>query len=121
MNKADLRYILCAVYAGLTPFFYCCIWWFHIKLPRYYPTLHVWKWTKEKGIPSQGWYGMQVFAFLAAGVVTVIVYACLRKTIKADATLRPAICKWIALGTILLIVFCLGCIMHHEFTKWGVL
>jgi hypothetical protein len=120
VNKADLRYILCTVYAGLTPFFYCCIWWFSIKLPRYYPTLHLWKMAKDKGVPSQGWYGMQGFAFLAAGIVTAIVYVCLRKAVKEDVGLSPGTSKWIGLGATLLIVICMGCIMQHEFGKWGV-
>ena len=71
MKKSDITYVVASVFAAMTGIFYCCTMWFGIKLPRYYPLEHTWKWIKEKGLPSQGWYAKQVFAFAAAGAVAV--------------------------------------------------
>ncbi|MHC4325688.1 MAG: hypothetical protein ACYSUX_15580 [Planctomycetota bacterium] len=120
MKKTDITYVLGAAYAAFTSFFYCCTMWFAIKLPRYYPLEHTWKWVNEKGVPSQGWYGMQVFAFLAAGIVTFIIYLVLKRTASADTNLKPAQTKIVAVVAILITIICLGYMLYHEFAKWGV-
>ena len=120
MKKSDLTYILCVIYTSLVAFFYYCTIWFKIKLPRYYPLEHTWKWVKEKGVPSQGWYGMQAFAFLAAGVVTLIAYFVLKATLRKKENLNPVLAKSIGMISIFIILVCLGLILHHEFDKWCV-
>lgn len=120
MKKPDFSYVLSAAFVALTGFFYCCTMWFSIKLPRYYPLDHTWKWINEKGVPSQGWYGMQVFAFLAAGIVTLIIYLVLKRTTSADTNLRPAHAKILGIVAIIITIFCLGYMLYHEFAKWGV-
>lgn len=118
MKKSDVTYFLGAAFMALTSFFYCCTMWFSIRLPRYYPMEHTWKWINEKGVPSQGWYGMQVFAFLAAGIVTFILYIVLKRSTSTDTNLRPAYAKMLGVAAILITTICLGYMMYHEFEKW---
>lgn len=120
MKKSDVTYILCAAFAALTNFFYCCTIWFGIKLPRYYPLEHTWKWVNEQGVPSQAWYGMQAFAYLAAGVVTLAIYLFLKRFVSEETSLKPAYTRILAVVAILTMIICLGYMMHHEFAKWGV-
>jgi hypothetical protein len=104
-----------------TSLFYCCTMWFHIKLPRYYPLEHAWKWVNEKGVPSQGWYGMQAFAFLAAGIVTLIAWFGLTKRIASpQANLKPVQIKICGAIATLVVVVCMGYMLYYEFGRWGV-
>jgi len=121
MKKSDLGYILCVTYSTLTAFFYCCTIWFKIRLLRYYPLEHTWKWIKEPLVPSQGWYGMQAFAFLAAGVVTFIIYLVLKPSLRQqNMSLKPAWAKGLGVLSLIIILFCLGAMLQHEFADWGV-
>ncbi|UCC98012.1 MAG: hypothetical protein JSW66_19455 [Phycisphaerales bacterium] len=121
MKKSDVVYILSAVFMASTSLFYCCTMWFHIKLPRYYPLEHAWKWVNEKGVPSQGWYGMQAFAFLAAGIVTLMVWFGLGKRLASEqANLKPAQIKICGAVATLVVVVCMGYMLYHEFGRWGV-
>ncbi len=120
MKQSDTTYILGAAFMALTNIFYCCTMWFGIKLPRYYPTEHVWKWFNEKGVPSQGWYGMQGFAFLAAGIVTLVIYFILKRSVGTEINLKPALTKLIGMTVTLVVVICMGYMLYHEFNKWGV-
>ena len=120
MKKSDMTYIVSATFIALTSLFYCCTMWFRIKLPRYYPTEHTWKWVNEKGIPSQGWYGMQAFAFLTAGVVTLVVYFVLKRVVSAETTLKPALTRILGVVVTLIVIICMGYMLCYEFDKWGV-
>lgn len=120
MKKSDITYIICSVFSATTAFFYCCAMWFHIKLPRYYPLEHTWKWVKEKGVPSQGWYAKQAFAFLAAGVVTLVVYFILKRIVSAETNLKPALTRMLGVAATLIIIICMGYILYYEFDKWDV-
>ena len=120
MKKSDVTYILGAAFVALTSLFYCCTMWFTIKLPCYYPLEHTWKWVKEKGVPSQGWYGMQAFAFLSAGIVTFVIYIVLKHVVSADTSLKPAHTRILGTVVILIVIICLGYMLYHEFEKWGV-
>ena len=120
MRRSDTTYITGSVFASLTAFFYCCTMWFSIRLPRYYPTEHAWKWVKEKGVPSQGWYGMQAFAFGAAGIVTLIVWLALKFLVPADTGLKPSQTRMLGAAATLIMVVCLGYILYYEFGRWGV-
>lgn len=120
MKKADLAYFTGSVFIALTALFYCSTIWFSITLPRYYPLEHTWKWVNEKGVPSQGWYGMQAFAFLAAGVVTLLLYLALKRLWPPEKTLTPAATRWIAVATLLIVLPCMGYLLHHEFVRWKV-
>lgn len=120
MKKSDITYIVCSAFAAMTAFFYCCTMWFSIKLPRYYPLEHTWKWVKEKGVPSQGWYGMQAFAFLAAGIVTLVVYLILRRSVSAEPTPKRAMTKVLGVAVTAIVIICMGYMLYHEFDKWGI-
>ena len=120
MKKPDVTYVLSAAYVAFTSFFYCCTMWFAIKLPRYYPLEHTWKWVNEKGVPSQGWYGMQAFAFLAAGIVTFIIYLVLKRAVSTGTSLKPAHTRILGVAATMTVTICLGCMLYHEFAKWGV-
>jgi hypothetical protein len=120
VKKADLTYLLGSVFVVLTSLFYCATIWFSIAVPRYYPLEHTWKCVNQKGAISQGWYGMQGFAFLAAGIVTLLVYLALKRFCSSDATLSPATTRWIAAVTLLIVLPCMGYLLYHEFVRWKV-
>ncbi len=119
MKKADIVCIVGSVYAAATAFFYCFPMWFSMNLPRYYPVEHTWKLENTPDAFSQGWYGMQGFAYLAATVVAVITYFVLKTKAKKD--LAPSTIKLIGLTTSIVICVCMAYIMFHEFRKWGVI
>jgi hypothetical protein len=120
VKKSDAAYVLSAVFVALTSLFYCCTMWFHITLPRYYPLEHAWKWVNEKGVPSQGWYGMQAFAFLAAGIGTLIAHFGLKRVVSPEANLKPAQIKICGAIATFVAVVCMGYMLHYEFSRWGV-
>lgn len=120
MKKSDVTCIVGSVFLASTSLFYCCTMWLAIRLPRYYPLQHSWKWVNEKGVPSQGWYGMQAFAFLAAGIVTLVVYFLLKRVGSADTTLKPAMIRLLGVAVTLIIVICMAYMLYHEFDKWGI-
>lgn len=120
MKKADLAYIVSVVFLSVTALSYCATIWLPIKLPRYYPLAHVWKWAKEPGVPSQGWYGMQVFAFLVGGAAAGLVYLALQSRRPQETSLKPAVMQGLAWITMLVLAFSLAFLLHHEFAKWGV-
>lgn len=120
MKKSDRTYILCSVFAAMTSLFYCSIRWFQIKLPRYYPTEHTWKWFKTKGVPSQGWYSMQTFAFVCGGIVTFIVYLLLKRIAANERDLDPGYVKCFGAVSSIIMIFAMGYITWYEFSHWGV-
>jgi len=121
MKKPDITYILCSVFAAMTAVFYCCTRWFSITLPRYYPLEHTWKMVAEKGVPSQRWYSMQVFAYLTAGIVTLIVYVIIKRTNLRDIDLKPGFVKLLGITATVIVIVCMGYIVYYEFDKWGIL
>jgi hypothetical protein len=120
MKKSDTVYILGCVFSAMTAFFYCCTMWFSVKLPRYYPLQHTWKWSKQEGVPSQGWYGMQTFAFLLAAVAAVVVYLVLTCTRLKGAELKPTAARSIGALATLIVVVCMGYMLYYEFCRWGI-
>ncbi len=122
MKKSDLTYVLTAVFTSAVGFFYCGNRWWNINIPRYYPLEHTWKMVKEKGVPSQSWYGMQIFAFAAAAALTLLVYFALKflYSKNPDKSLSPTAHKIIGLAAVGVIVFCMGYILKFEFSKWGI-
>lgn len=120
MKKSDITYIVGSVFAAMTAFFYCCTMWFSIKLPRYYPLEHTWKWANEKGIPSQGWYGTQAFAYLAAAMVATVVYLVLKYSPREKANLKPTLTKLLGVVVTVIIMACMGHMLYYEFDKWGI-
>ena len=121
MKKSDTTYIVGSVFAAMTCFFYCCTMWFRIKLPRYYPLQHTWKWVKEESVPSQGWYAMQVFAFTCAGAVALIVYLILKRCPDKESTLKPAHTKWLGIAATVMMIVCMTYMLYHEFAKWEII
>ena len=119
MSRSDRTYILAAVFILAAAIAYCGIWWFAIPLPRYYPTQHDWKWVKEKGAPSQGWYGMQAFAYLVGAAVTAGAWLAMRWL--PQRPLGRGATRLIGLATVAGVVFAMGVMLHHEFTAWGIL
>ena len=121
MKKSDITYILSSVFMASMALFYCCTMWFHIKLPRYYPLQHCWKWVNEKGVPSQGWYGMQAFAFLTAGIVTLVAYFVLKWAIFTEITLKPTVTRILGVVVTLIVIMCMAYMLYYEFDRWGIL
>ena len=121
MKKSDLAYVLSCIFGGVYALAYCSVTWFHIKVPRYYPLEHTWKMVTEKGVPSQGWYGMVAFAFVVSGIVTVVAHAALRSTSSPEAGLKDAAGNVIGIVSILAIIAGMVFMALHEFLKWGVL
>ncbi len=119
MRKSDVRYVVGSVFASATSVLYCMTMLFDIKLPRYYPTEHVWKWVNESGVPSQGWYGMQVFAFLFAGILSVVVWLVVRRL--PSEKLSAGATKLLGVAATMIVVICMTYIMCHEYSKWGIL
>lgn len=117
MKKSDITYMVGCTFAAATAFFYFCVMFFGITVPRYYPTLHQWKWVNEKGIPSQGWYGMQAFAYLTGGIVALVVYI-LCKRASNQTELKAGTIKITAVGSCIVILLCMAYMMHHEFARW---
>jgi hypothetical protein len=120
MKKADLACLTGSVFIALTALFYCSTIWFSIAVPRYYPLEHTWKCVNEKGVISQGWYGMQGFAFLAAGIVTSLVYLALKRFCPPNTALTPAATRWISVVTLFIVLPCMGYLLYHEFVRWKV-
>lgn len=121
MRKSDLTYLLCSFSVAAVSVFYCATMWFSIKLPRYYPLEHVWKWAKEKGVPSQGWYGMQAFAYLATGITTLLLCLVLKAARSRETRLPPAVVKGVGVAATVIAIACMGYMLYHEFCKWGIL
>ena len=119
MKKSDITYIVGSVFASATAFFYCCTRWFSIKLPRYYPLEHTWKWVKEPSVPSQAWYAMQTFAFLTAAIAALAVYLALKCPACKNAKLKPVQAKLLGIITTVTVTACMGYIVYYEFSKWG--
>ena len=120
MRRSDVVYIVGCAFAAVTSFAYCCTMWFHIKLPRYYPMEHTWKWVREAGVPSQGWYGMQAFAYLVGAAGALVLYMVLRRSALKQMVLKPYPARMLGVVTTVLIAVCLGYIFVHEFSRWGV-
>ena len=122
MKKSDIAFITSAVFVTGASFFYSMVIVCKVPVPRYYPLESAWKMAHLKGVPSQGWYGLQMVAFIAAGIVAFATYFVLKKSCtKKDLNLSPAAHKIISLLTMLVILCSMGYILFHEFSKWGVL
>ncbi len=121
MKKGDIVWVVGSVYAGAVAFFYCWPRWFSSLariLPRYYPVQHTWKLGKRAGEISQAWYSMQVFAFLAAGVVAAITYYIVKTKVKGD--LKPATIKLMGIAACASIVAGMAYMLWYEFVHWKI-
>ena len=121
MKKADMTYVLGMVYVTLTSLFYCSVSFFHITVPRYYPLEHTWKMVNEKGIPSQGWYGLQGFAYVAAGIGTLIIYLIIKALVRGEGEVKSGLIRGLGIAALLAFLFAMGYTLHHEYAKWGIL
>jgi hypothetical protein len=115
MKNSDLTYILTGVFISAASFFYCLPKWFSITLPRYYTLEHTWKFGKEPGTISQGWYSAQLFAYVLAAVTTLVVFLFIKyfsrkKGIKLSAVLSISV-----------VIVCMIYLLWHEYSKWGIL
>lgn len=120
MKKSDITYLVGCAFTAAVSIFYCCIIHFKVKVPRYYPTLHKWMWwDKVEGEPSQGWYGIQSFAFIAGGIVAVAVYLACKRAAASQSELKSSIVKGTAAATLAVVFIAMAYIMHHEFHRWG--
>ncbi|MHC4738207.1 MAG: hypothetical protein ACYS9Y_04795 [Planctomycetota bacterium] len=120
MRKSDVTYIVGSVFAVMTALFYCCTRWFSINLPRYYPLEHTWKWVNEKGVPSQAWYSIQTFAYLAGGVAALVVWLALRRKAGEGFNLKPGQVRLLGVIASVIVTVCMGYIVYYEFDKWGI-
>ena len=73
---------------------------------------------KRAGEISQGWYAMQGFAFLAAGVAAAITYYILKTKVKGD--LKPATIKLMGIVSCIFIVAGMAYILWYEFDHWKI-
>ena len=119
MKKSDMTYMVGCAFTAAVSIFYSCIIYFKITVPRYYPTLHEWKWVNVKGIPSQGWYGIQSFAYIAGGIVAIAAYVACKRAGSKEIELKPGTIKGTALATLSVVLVAMGYILIHEFTRWG--
>lgn len=119
MKKTDITYVTGSVFASVASIFYFCIMHFHITVPRYFPTEHTWKMHKVEGLASQGWYGMQTYAYVVAGIVAFIVYMVLKAKTN-DTPLKPVLAKRIGISVSVIVTTCLVLILHHQFRHWGI-
>jgi hypothetical protein len=119
MKKSDLTYIVGCAFTATVSTFYCCIIHFKITVPRYYPTMHEWRWDKLAGVPSQGWYGIQGFAYIAGIIVAIAVYIACKCAGAKETGLKPGTVKGTALATLSVVMVAMGYILFHEFTRWG--
>ncbi|MBI2440473.1 MAG: hypothetical protein HYV35_03785 [Lentisphaerae bacterium] len=94
--------------------------WLSGELLHYYPLEHAWKWGGTKGVPSQGWYGMQLFAYLSAGVLTLVVRFWLNRPASDQAALSPRTIRTLGVLVSLTVVAGLTYMLCHEFRKWGI-
>jgi hypothetical protein len=120
MKRSDMTYIITSLYASLAGIFYFGIMYFHITVLRYYPLENFWALGKTEGKISQGWYGMQLFAFAAAAIVTFIVYLTLKLSAR-DFELKPTMTKGIGIITSMIVVTCLVFIMLYQFEHWHII
>jgi len=86
---------------------YCATLWFHLKLPRYYPLEHTWNIVKEKGVPSQGWYGMVGFALLTSAVIASLLYLVTRSLRSPERGINPFFARLIGIISILVVLGCM--------------
>lgn len=120
MKRSDVTYITTTAFISLTSIFYTAVIHFKVPVPRFYPLLNQWKMTKEAG-PSQGWYGLQAYAFAGAIVVSMTLYFLMKTfTRNEQKTLSPAKVKTIGIMTTLIVICSMAYILHSEFTKWNV-
>ena len=120
MKKSDITYIVGCAFTAAVSVLYACMRFFRITVPRYYPTLHKWMWRdKVEGVPSQGWYGIQSFAFIAGGIVAIAVYIACKRAGAKQVELKPGTVKGTALATLAVVLLAMAYIMHHEFHRWG--
>lgn len=100
---------------------YCAVPLFHLKLPRYYPTLRQWKTVKEADVPSMGWYGQTVFAFLLSVPISVLVFFIFSHSFKKelpDTSIWYKLAGGIAVGAVLLMMVFFA---WHEYDVWVIL
>jgi len=121
MKKSDITYIVCCASAAAISIFYACMRFFSITVPRYYPTLHEWRWGKTEGLTSQGWYGIQTYAFIAGGIVAIAAYFACKRAGANQTELKSSTVRGVAVATIGVIVAAMGYIMYHEFHGWGII
>ncbi len=124
MRTSDRTFILVSIYIISTAMFYSSVRWFGSyftpRLPRYYPLDHCWRLGKLAGHPSQGWYGMQAFAFIMAAIVTFNIYVLLVKPAANRGDLKPGTIKLLSITTVIAMIYTLSHMVWHEFHHWGI-
>ena len=61
---------------------------------------------------------MQAFAFLAAGIVTLIIYLILRRYNSVESRLKPVLIVVLGIGVTIIVIACMTYMLYHEFAKW---
>lgn len=115
MKKSDSVYIGTSCFAALYSLCYFFIVYFKIKIPRYYPLEHVWSWTNKPGAISQAWYGMAGGAFVAAGIISLVVFCLVRFAGSGKSMLRPMAAKFAGVLTTIIVIAVIAWLGWHEF------
>jgi hypothetical protein len=115
MRKQDAIVLsLCAAVVA------CCVLYiFQPPAPRYYPLDHEWRWEKAPGLPSMGWYGRTLWAFLAGGVAILVTWPIAVRLAKqahnAPSAWMP---KALTFLTFVAVLAALGHTVVHEYITW---
>lgn len=70
----------------------------HPPAPRYYPLEDAWRWRKEAGVPSMGWYGLSAWMLLAGALAGGIVYVLGRRFTAPPPEQANLLLAWTAAG-----------------------
>jgi hypothetical protein len=75
VKKSDRTFILGLLFLLTTVLAYVVVMLFHRNLLYYYPVSHTWGWgaVSGKNVVAQGWYYHQLFAYIVAALVTLLV------------------------------------------------
>ena len=64
---------------------------------------------------------MQAFAFLTAGIVTLVAYFVLKWAIFTEITLKPTVTRILGVVVTLIVIMCMAYMLYYEFDRWGIL
>ncbi|MBC8402298.1 MAG: hypothetical protein H8E14_12485 [Candidatus Marinimicrobia bacterium] len=119
MKKSDKSYLLGLIFTDVFCLAYGATFWFQINLPKYYPLEHTWKILNQQGVPSMGWYGKLLFAFLISTTgagLSMLVF----KYIHPEVRIRHGLLKASGIVSIMVIVGVMVWILNYEYLKWNV-
>jgi hypothetical protein len=121
MSRRDLSFVGWSVFVAATALAYAAIMILDISVLRYYPLEHAWHWGARAGVPSQGWYGHQVFA-LAIGAAGGLAARFIGGRMAGPGwTASPRALRWCGIAATAAVVASMAYTLYHEFHQWHVL